>query len=55
MSGRKIRPGDDPGPPKNPRIGQLYYDSMTETMRKWNGKDWTTQVRPGQIAKEELQ
>jgi len=41
---------DSFSPPKNPVIGQLFYDSMTGTMRKWNGKDWTEEVRPGELS-----
>lgn len=26
--------------PSNPKIGQLYYDHPTGTMRKWDGKHW---------------
>lgn len=54
MTGRKIRSGQSEfSPPENPRIGQLFYDSMTSTMRRWNGKDWTTEVRPGEISNKE--
>lgn len=27
-------------PPTNPRLGQLYFDPPTSTMRAWNGKRW---------------
>lgn len=51
MTGRKIK-NSDTSPPANPRIGKLWYDAMTGTMRKWNGKDWTTEVKPGEIVKK---
>lgn len=51
MSGKKLTKRNDKGLPKNPRIGQLWYDSWTRTMRQWNGDNWVTEVRPGDIAR----
>jgi hypothetical protein len=28
------------GTPKNPSLGQLYYEPYTKTMRVWTGKGW---------------
>ena len=28
------------GSPRNPKIGQLWHEPFTRTMRVWNGKLW---------------
>lgn len=48
---RKLHKKNDPKPPSQPRTGQLWYDEASQTMRRWNGKDWTTEVKPGEVAK----
>jgi hypothetical protein len=40
MAGKKLSKGIDSGPPTNPRIGLLYYDTMTGTLRMWDGTKW---------------
>jgi hypothetical protein len=52
MTGRRVKQSQY-SPPKNPVVGQLYYDLVSETLRRWNGKDWTTEVKPGEIAENE--
>jgi len=50
MSGRKLKKKNDNAPPKDPRFGQLWYDVVTRTMRKWDGASWATEVKPGDTA-----
>jgi hypothetical protein len=51
MSGRKLKKKNDTSPPANPRFGQLWYDTTTKTIRKWDGQHWASEVRPGETAK----
>ncbi len=54
MAGRKVSKAKDPGPPTNPRLGQLFFDTATKTIRKWNGKNWGEELRPGEIAGKKI-
>lgn len=51
MSGRKLTKKNDNAPPRDPKYGQLWYDTVTRTLRKWDGQHWATEVRPGETAK----
>lgn len=51
MSGRKLTKKNDDSPPRDPKYGQLWYDTTTRTIRKWDGQHWATEVKPGETAK----
>jgi len=50
------RPYKGPDRPSNPAIGQLYYEPVSRTMRKWDGQKWAelSKEQVGQAVKDSV-